>query len=91
MSTNTPTTPSLPTAAPEAVGRGSAGNVLAALCSLAIPGLGQLVQGRMGKSLWHVLVWLPFLIIGLITGGFLYFFAFPWHIWSCYEASKWRP
>ena len=27
-------------------GPGSAGNVIAALCSLIIPGLGQLVQGR---------------------------------------------
>jgi TM2 domain-containing membrane protein YozV len=27
-------------------GPGSAGNVIAAICSLIIPGLGQLVQGR---------------------------------------------
>jgi TM2 domain-containing membrane protein YozV len=28
-------------------GQGSGGNVLAAICSLFIPGLGQLVQGRL--------------------------------------------
>ena len=28
-------------------GQGSAGNVLAAICSFFIPGLGQLVQGRL--------------------------------------------
>jgi len=28
------------------MGRGSAGNVIAALCSFFIPGLGQLLQGR---------------------------------------------
>jgi hypothetical protein len=28
-------------------GQGSGGNVLAALCSLFIPGLGQLLQGRL--------------------------------------------
>jgi TM2 domain-containing membrane protein YozV len=29
-----------------AQGQGSTGNVIAALCSLFIPGLGQLIQGR---------------------------------------------
>ena len=37
-------------------GRGSGGNVIAALCSLFIPGLGQLVQGRVLWALfWFVL------------------------------------
>ncbi len=32
-------------------GQGSSGNVLAAICSFFIPGLGQLVQGRVFKAL----------------------------------------
>jgi len=46
-------------------GQGSAGNVLAALCSFFIPGLGQLLQGRLlmaivqfclAAILWFVLL-----------------------------------
>ena len=32
-------------------GQGSSGNVLAAICSFFIPGLGQLVQGRLLKAI----------------------------------------
>ena len=32
-------------------GQGSAGNVIAAICSFFIPGLGQLVQGRILAAL----------------------------------------
>ena len=39
-------------------GQGSAGNVIAALCSFFVPGLGQLVQGRLliavVQFVWHV-------------------------------------
>ena len=35
-------------------GQGSGGNVLAALCSLFIPGLGQLLQGRLLTGYRHV-------------------------------------
>ena len=37
-------------------GPGSGGNVLAALCSLFIPGLGQLLQGRLGMAIVHWLL-----------------------------------
>ena len=39
--------------ASNATGRGSTGNVIAAVCSFFIPGLGQLVQGR----IFWALVW----------------------------------
>jgi TM2 domain-containing membrane protein YozV len=67
-------------------GRGSAGNVLAAICSVFIPGLGQLVQGRLLKALLHVVLWVPFLGLGMITFGLG---TALWHIWSAYEASRW--
>jgi TM2 domain-containing membrane protein YozV len=57
---------------------GSAGNVIAALCSFFFPGLGQLVQGRPVKALVHfvlaILLW--FVFLGWII-----------HIWSTLEAA----
>ena len=42
-------------------GQGSAGNVIAAICSLIIPGLGQLVQGRIISALvWFVVACIAF-------------------------------
>ncbi|WP_233081224.1 hypothetical protein [Rheinheimera soli] len=61
-------------------GQGSGGNVLAALCSLFIPGLGQLLQGRLlaailffvitvvGYALW-------WLVIPAIIGAIAHLFA----------------
>ena len=37
-------------------GKGSTSNVIAGLASFFIPGLGQLVQGRMLKALIHVVI-----------------------------------
>ena len=50
-------------------GQGSAGNVLAAICNVFFPGLGQLVQGRL----------LPALIFAIIcVGGYaLWWLIFP--------------
>ena len=59
-------------------GQGSSGNVIAALCSFFIPGLGQLVQGRWIKAgfmfvlaivLW--VIWLGWII----------------HLWSIIDAA----
>lgn len=44
--------------------QGSAGNVIAALCSLFVPGLGQLVQGRV---LWALFWFLTAVVVGGIT------------------------
>ncbi|MBU6181250.1 MAG: hypothetical protein KGR46_00365 [Verrucomicrobia bacterium] len=63
-------------------GQGSAGNVIAALCSLIIPGLGQLLQGRpLPAVLFFVgagVAWL--FLVGLII-----------HLWSCFNAAMWKP
>lgn len=46
-------------------GQGSVGNVLAAFASLVVPGLGQLLQGRLGMAIFQfglaVFLWLFFL------------------------------
>lgn len=66
-------------------GRGAAGNVIAALCSFFIPGLGQLVQGRV---LAAILFFVGAGIVWFITLG-----TFGWiiHIWSCINAAVWKP
>lgn len=63
-------------------GPGSAGNVIAALCSVFVPGLGQLVQGRPFKALFM-----------LVLGGLLWFFMLGWivHIWAIWDAAVWYP
>jgi len=63
-------------------GQGSAGNVIAALASFFIPGLGQLLQGRLLKAAFMFLL-----------AGFLWFFLMGWlvHIWSIIDAATWKP
>ncbi len=60
---------------------GSAGNVIAALCSFFIPGLGQLVQGRPFAGLLH------FVLAGLLWIIFLGWVA---HLASALDAAIYR-
>jgi TM2 domain-containing membrane protein YozV len=63
-------------------GQGSAGNVLAALASLFIPGLGQLLQGR------------PIMAaIQFVLAAVLWIFLLGWiiHLWSILDAAWYRP
>ncbi len=61
--------------------QGSAGNVIAALASFFIPGLGQLLQGRVFKAL-----------IMFLLAGFLWWFLLGWiiHLWSIIDAALFR-
>ncbi len=63
-------------------GQGSAGNVLAAFASLVVPGLGQLLQGRLGMTI---------IMFGLAV--VLWFFLLGWiiHLWSILDAARFRP
>lgn len=62
-------------------GQGSAGNVLAALASFFIPGLGQLLQGRVGAAIVH-----------FVLAGVLWIFLLGWiiHLWSIIDAARWK-
>jgi len=62
-------------------GQGSSGNVLAALCSFFIPGLGQLLQGRLFIA-----------IVMFVLAGLLWFILLGWviHLWSILDAAKYR-
>lgn len=60
---------------------GSTGNVIAALCSFFIPGLGQLLQGRLFMA-----------IVQFVLAGVLWVFWLGWliHLWSVIDAAVYR-
>ncbi len=61
-------------------GQGSTGNVIAALASFFVPGLGQLLQGR-----------LLIAIVMFVLAGILWFILLGWiiRIWSILDAALW--
>ena len=63
-------------------GQGTAGNVIASLASFFIPGLGQLLQGRL----------LPAILFFVFT-GILWVLLLGWviHLWACLDAALWKP
>jgi len=63
-------------------GQGSTGNVIAAICSFFIPGLGQLVQGRFLMAVIH-----------FVLACVLWFVLLGWiiHIWSIIDAARFKP
>ena len=63
-------------------GQGSTGNVIAAVCSFFVPGLGQLVQGRLGIA-----------IVQFVLAIVLWIFLLGWaiHLWSILDAALWKP
>ena len=64
-----------------AQGQGSTGNVIAALASFFVPGLGQLIQGRIIKAL-----------LMFVLAGFLWWFMLGWiiHLWSIIDAALFK-
>jgi hypothetical protein len=73
-------------------GQGSAGNVIAAICSLFIPGLGQLVQGRLLSALgWFFAACIGFVITWVFTLSMLPFGWFLVSIFACINAALYRP
>ena len=72
--------------------QGSAGNVIAAICSFFFPGLGQLVQGRLLSAIgWFVAACIGFAITWLITFSLLPFGWFVVSIFACINAALYRP
>ena len=62
-------------------GQGSTGNVIAALCSFFIPGLGQLIQGRLLMA-----------VIMFVLAGVLWIVLLGWliHLWSIIDAAMFK-
>ena len=63
-------------------GQGSAGNVISALASLFIPGLGQLLQGRLLAA-----------IVQFVLAAVLWVFLLGWivHLYSILNAAMFKP
>ena len=63
-------------------GQGSAGNVIAALASFFIPGLGQLLQGRFLMAL-----------VMFVLAAVLWVILMGWiiHLWSIIDAALFKP
>ena len=63
-------------------GQGSGGNVIAALCSFFVPGLGQLFQGRLFMAVFQfvlaIVMW--FVLLGWLV-----------HLWSVIDAARFDP
>jgi len=73
-------------------GQGSAGNVIAAICSFFIPGLGQLVQGRILSAIfWFLFACIAFGISWIITLSLLPFGWFVVSVLSCINAAIYKP
>jgi len=68
--------------------QGSGGNVLAAICSFFIPGLGQLVQGRLLTAILF--------FIGMIVSWALTWVLIGWamvpivYLWCIIDAAKYK-
>lgn len=62
-------------------GQGSTGNVIAALASFFIPGLGQLLQGRVIMA-----------AIQFVLAAVLWIFLLGWiiHLWSIIDAAMFK-
>ena len=63
-------------------GQGTAGNVIAALCSFFIPGLGQLLQGRLLAA-----------AIQFVLAALLWYILLGWivHLWSILDEAWYKP
>lgn len=68
---------------PASSGRGSAGNVIAALANVFLPGVGQLAQGRPIAALLFFLgstVLMLCCFLGVVP-----------YVWSIVDAARWQP
>lgn len=71
--------------------QGSAGNVIAAICSFIVPGLGQLVQGRvLSAILWFIAACIAFAVTWLLTVSLFPFGWFVVSVFACINAALYR-
>ena len=72
-------------------GQGSGGNVIAAICSFFIPGLGQLVQGRiMAVLMFFIICAVRYALSATIILIFMWVVGAIFHLWSIIDAAKFR-
>jgi TM2 domain-containing membrane protein YozV len=66
-------------------GQGSTGNVIAAVCSFFLPGLGQLVQGRILAALFFLVLTGVLWLVTFTLGGWI------GHVLACIDAAIYKP
>ena len=72
-------------------GQGSGGNVLSALCNIFIPGLGQLLQGRILKAIMFLVVsYGSYALAATVILFFMWPLGAIFHIWSIIDAAKYK-
>ena len=72
-------------------GQGSGGNVIAALCNIFIPGLGQLVQGRiMAALMFFVITTVCYALTATVILFFMWIFGAIFHLWSIIDAARYK-
>lgn len=70
-------------------GQGSGGNVIAAICNIFIPGLGQLVQGRILMALFFfVATAISYALGATVILFFMWIVGAVLHIWSIVDAAR---
>lgn len=69
-------------------GQGSGGNVIAAICSFFIPGLGQLVQGRILAALFFFVAYaVSWALVVLLIG---YILVPIFLLWAIIDAARFK-
>ncbi len=72
-------------------GQGSGGNVIAAICNIFIPGLGQLVQGRIIMALmFFVVCSVSYALAATVILFFMWFVGAIFHLWAIIDAAKYK-
>lgn len=70
-------------------GQGSGGNVIAAICNIFIPGLGQLVQGRILAALFFfVTTAVSYALGATVILFFMWFVGGLLHLWAIIDAAR---
>ena len=72
-------------------GQGSGGNVIAAICNIFIPGLGQLVQGRIFKALlFFIFTFVPYSLAATVILFIVWPVGAIFHLWSIIDAARYK-
>ena len=72
-------------------GQGSGGDVIAAICSFFIPGLGQLVQGRLlAALLFFIFTTVCYAAVATVILFIMWVPAVLIHLWAIVDAARYR-
>ena len=73
-------------------GQGSGGNVIAAICNFFIPGLGQLVQGRLLAAIaFFLFASVCYALAATVILIFMWLPGVLLHLWSIIDAARYSP